>query len=39
MHRQLLPQRQVLEHETSVSARQQDQEPSHLDNADDQGPA
>ena len=35
----LLPQCQVLEHETSMSARQDDQEPSNLDNADDHGPS
>jgi hypothetical protein len=37
--RQLLPQRQVLEHETSMSARQDDQEPSDLNDTDDHGPA
>jgi len=37
--RQLLPQRQVLEHETAMSARQDDQEPSNLDETDDHGPA
>src|SRR4051794_8477213 len=36
---QLLPQRQVLEHETSMSARQGDQEPSNLDDTVDHGPA
>jgi len=36
---QLLPQGQVLENETSMSARQDDQEPSNLDNADDHGPS
>ena len=37
--RQLLPQRQVLEHETSMSARHDDQEPRNLDDTDDHGPA
>jgi hypothetical protein len=36
---QLLSQRQVLENETSMSARHDDQEPSNLDDADDHGPA
>ena len=36
---QLLAQRQVLEHETAMSARQDDQEPSDLDDTDDHGPA
>ena len=36
---QLLPQRQVLEHETAMSARQDDQETSNLDDTDDHGPA
>jgi hypothetical protein len=36
---QLLPQRQVLEYETAVSARQDDQEPSNLDDTDNHGPA
>ncbi len=34
-----LPQRQVLEDEISMSARQDDQEPSNLDDTDDHGPA
>jgi hypothetical protein len=34
---QLLPQCQVLENETAMSARQDDQEPSDLDDADDHG--
>jgi hypothetical protein len=37
--RQRLPQRQVLEHETAMSARQDDQEPNNLDDADEHGPA
>jgi hypothetical protein len=36
---QLLPQRQVLEDETSMAARDDNQEPSNLNNADDHGPA
>jgi len=36
---QPLPQRQVLDNETSMSARQDDQEPSNLDDADQHGPA
>ena len=36
---QLLPQRQVLEHETAMSACEVDQEPSNLDDTDDHGPA
>ena len=36
---QLLPQREVLEHETSMSAGQDDQEPSNVDDTVDQGPA
>ena len=39
VHRQLLPQRQVLEDETSMSARQGDQEPSDLDDTHDHGSA
>ena len=35
---QLLPQRQVLERETSMSARQDDQETSDPDDADNHGP-
>jgi len=34
---QLLPQRQVLENKTSMSTRQDDQEPSDLDDADGHG--
>jgi hypothetical protein len=36
---QLLPQGQVLENETSMPARQDNQQPSNLDNADDHGPS
>lgn len=36
---QLLSQRQVLDNETAMSARQDDQEASNLDNAGDHGPA
>jgi hypothetical protein len=36
---QLLPQRQVLEHETAMLAREDDQEPRNLDDTDDHGPA
>ena len=36
---QLLPQRQILEYETAMSACQDDQEPSNLDDTDDHGPA
>ena len=36
---QLLPQRKVLESETSMSARQNEQDPGNLDDADDYGPA
>ena len=35
--RQLLPQRQVLDHETAMSARQDDQEPSNLHDTGDHG--
>jgi hypothetical protein len=35
----LLAQRQVLESETAMSARQDDQEPSNLDDTDDHAPA
>ena len=36
---QLLPLRQVLEDETSMTARHDKQEPSNLTHADDHGPA
>jgi hypothetical protein len=36
---QLLPQRHVFEYETSMSARQDDQEPSNLNDTVDHGPA
>jgi hypothetical protein len=36
---QLLPHRQVLEHETSMSAHQDDQEPSSLDDTRDHSAA
>jgi hypothetical protein len=36
---QLLPQRQVLEHETAMWACQDDQKSSDLDDTDDHGPA
>ncbi len=36
---QLLPQRQVLENQTAMSARENDQEPNNLDEPGDHGPA
>ena len=36
---QLLPQRQVLENQTAVSAREDDQEPNNVDEPGDHGPA